>query len=221
MPSSQQLFDDEDPVTGAGVTAEPRSWEQLRDEAKECRACPLWEPATQMVFGEGPVRARVMLVGEQPGDQEDRQGRPFVGPAGEVLDRALVDLGVGRDTLYVTNAVKHFKFEQRGKRRIHQTPNGSEAKACHPWLRSELVLVRPELVVLLGATAAKSLLGPRFRLTQQHGVPVPSPYDGYVTATIHPSAVLRVPPERRDEAFDGMVEDLRASFALLDARPPR
>ncbi|CAN5552581.1 UdgX family uracil-DNA binding protein [soil metagenome] len=209
------LFDDDDVGTVQETPVEPRTWEQVRGDALGCRACPLWEPAGDTVFGEGPVPTRVMLVGEQPGDQEDRQGAPFVGPAGEVLDRALAELEVDRSQLYVTNAVKHFKFEQRGKRRIHQTPNASEVKACHPWLQSELALVRPELVVLMGATAAKAILGSGFRVTKQHGVPVTTPYRGQFTATIHPSAVLRVPADRRDETYAGMVEDLRASFALL------
>lgn len=206
------LFDD--PQGGPGPAGD-RDWDEVRRDAVGCRACPLWEPATQMVFGEGPVPARVMLVGEQPGDHEDREGRPFVGPAGEVLDRALAEIQVERSELYVTNAVKHFKFEQRGKRRIHQTPNAGETKACHPWVASELSLVRPGLVIALGATAAKSLLGSGFRVTKQHGVAVPSPHANLVTATIHPSAVLRVPPEVRDETYEGMVADLRASFALL------
>lgn len=205
------LFDDSD-IPGP---EEDRDWDEVRRDALSCRACPLWEPATQTVFGEGPVPAPIMLVGEQPGDQEDQQGRPFVGPAGDVLDGALVDLEIDRTELYVTNAVKHFKFEQRGKRRIHQTPNAGEAKACHPWLTSELALVRPKLMVLMGATAAKSVLGSGFRVTKQHGVAVPSAHADFVTATIHPSAVLRVPAEARAETYDGMVADLRASFDLL------
>ncbi|HEX2576897.1 MAG TPA: UdgX family uracil-DNA binding protein [Aquihabitans sp.] len=209
------LFDDDATGPPAGPSDAAASWDEVRDEADGCRACPLWEPATQTVFGEGPVPAAVMLVGEQPGDQEDQRGRPFVGPAGAVLDRALAELDVDRGGLYVTNAVKHFKFEQRGKRRIHQTPDAGEVRACHPWLDSELALVRPRLVVLLGATAAKALLGSGFRVTKQHGVPVPSPHAELVTATVHPSSILRGPPERRQPAYDGMVDDLRASFALL------
>jgi len=209
------LFDD-----GAGRPEGPgdlggRSWDQVRADADRCRACPLWEPATQVVFGEGPLDAEVVLVGEQPGDQEDREGRPFVGPAGGVLDRALDAVGVDRAGLYVTNAVKHFKFEPRGKRRIHQSPTAGETRACHPWLDAELALVRPRLVVLLGAVAAKSVLGSSFRVTQQHGVPVDSPVADLVTATIHPSAVLRAPADRRDGAYEGLVADLRASLALL------
>jgi DNA polymerase len=193
---------------------EPRSWEQVRDEALACRACPLWEPAGDTVFGEGPVPAPIMLVGEQPGDQEDRQTRPFVGPAGRILDDALAAAELERSELYVTNAVKHFKFVQRGKRRIHQTPTAGEAKACHPWLRSELDLVRPELLVLLGATAAKAVLGSSFRLTRHRGEAVESDAAAVVTATIHPSAVLRVDPGQRDEYFAGFVADLRRAREL-------
>ncbi len=185
-------------------------------EAAGCRACPLWAPATQTVFGEGPVPAPVMLVGEQPGDKEDLAGRPFVGPAGHVLDEALAEVGLERSGVYVTNAVKHFKFVLRGKRRIHQTPTAAESAACRPWLTSELGLVQPRLVVLLGATAAKSLLGPGFRLTRCHGEPVPSDAADFVTATIHPSAVLRA-GDRRAEAMAGLVADLAASVALLAA----
>jgi uracil-DNA glycosylase len=194
--------------------AEPRSWDEVRDEALDCRACPLWEPAGDTVFGEGPVPAPIMLVGEQPGDQEDRQTRPFVGPAGKILDEALAAAELVRSDLYVTNAVKHFKFEQRGKRRIHQTPTAGEARACHPWLRSELDLVRPDLLVLLGATAAKAVLGSKFRLTQHRGEAVESDAARIVTATIHPSAVLRTEPEQREEYLAGLVADLRTAREL-------
>jgi uracil-DNA glycosylase len=193
---------------------EPRSWEAVRDEALDCRACPLWEPAGDTVFGEGPVPAPIMLVGEQPGDQEDRQTRPFVGPAGKILDEALDAAELVRSDLYVTNAVKHFKFEPRGKRRIHQTPTAGEVRACHPWLRSELDLVRPDLLVLLGATAAKAVLGSKFRLTQHRGEAVESDAARIVTATIHPSAVLRTEPEQRDEYLSGLVADLRTAREL-------
>ena len=193
---------------------EPGSWEEVRDEALACRACPLWEPAGDTVFGEGPVPARIMLVGEQPGDQEDRQTRPFVGPAGKVLDDALAEADLDRADLYVTNAVKHFKFVERGKRRIHQTPTAGEAKACHPWLRAELDLVHPELLVLLGATAAKAVLGSKFRLTQHRGEAVPSDAAPSVIATIHPSAVLRAESAQRDEYLAGLVADLRTGRKL-------
>jgi DNA polymerase len=193
---------------------ESRSWEEVRDEALECRNCPLWEPAGDTVFGEGPVPARIMLVGEQPGDQEDRQTRPFVGPAGKILDDALAEAQLERSGLYVTNAVKHFKFTPRGKRRIHQTPTAGEVKACHPWLGAELALVRPELLVLLGATAAKAVLGSKFRLTQHRGEAVESDAAPVVTATIHPSAVLRTEPGQRDEYFSSLVADLRTAREL-------
>ncbi len=192
------------------------TWDELVARAQRCRACPLWEPATQLVFGEGPVPARAMLVGEQPGDREDVDGRPFVGPAGGVLDRALAAADIGRSEVYVTNLVKHFKFEQRGKRRIHQTPNATEQVACVPWLGAELDVVRPDLLVLLGATAAKRIVGSSFRLTRHHGEPVESDAAPWVTATIHPSAVLRA-QDRSQELFDGLVGDLRASFDLLAA----
>jgi DNA polymerase len=194
--------------------AEPRSWDEVRADALACRACPLWEPAGDTVFGEGPVPARIMLVGEQPGDQEDRQTRPFVGPAGKILDQALAEAELDRSALYVTNAVKHFKFQQRGKRRIHQTPTAGEAKACHPWLTAELQLVQPELLVLMGATAAKSLLGSSFRLTQHRGEAVECDAAPVVTATIHPSAVLRTDPAQRDEYLAGLVADLRTARSL-------
>jgi uracil-DNA glycosylase family protein len=181
----------------------------LRKEAAGCRNCPLWEHATQTVFGEGRARAALMLVGEQPGDQEDKQGHPFVGPAGHVLDRALDAAGIDRTGLYVTNAVKHFKWEPRGKRRIHQRPNTGEIKACHPWLEGEIAAVKPELVVAMGAVAAQSLLGPSFRLTKHRGEFVDSLFGPLVTATIHPSAILRAPSDDRDAQFDGFVQDLR------------
>ncbi|MBI2710484.1 MAG: UdgX family uracil-DNA binding protein [Actinobacteria bacterium] len=208
-------IDDESPAGTFGPADGTQSWSELAGQSLRCRACPLWEPAGPTVFGEGPVPADVMLVGEQPGDHEDRAGRPFVGPAGHVLDEALREVGLERSAVYVTNAVKHFKFVPRGKRRIHQTPTAGESAACRPWLRAELSLVRPQLLVLLGATAAKSILGPGFRLTKQHGVPVPSDAARHVTATIHPSAVLRAPPGERDEALAGLVADLEASLALL------
>jgi len=204
------LFDDP-----SGGAAEPRDWAEVASEASQCQACPLWREATQTVFGEGPVPAEVMLVGEQPGDVEDTEGRPFVGPAGRVLDEALREAGLERSGLYVTNAVKHFKFQMRGQRRIHQTPTAAESAACRPWLHTELDLVRPRLLVLLGATAAKAVLGPKFRVTQCHGEAVDSPAAEFVTATIHPSAVLRVPADQREAARAGLVADLAASGALL------
>jgi DNA polymerase len=165
--------------------------EALRAAACNCRACDLWQPATQTVFGEGPPDAGMVLVGEAPGDREDREGHPFVGPAGRELDRALQDVGIDRDAVYLTNAVKHFKFEQRGKRRIHQRPDAKQIKACRPWLCAELDVIGPEVLVLLGATAAKALLGSTFRLMAQRGQPLDSDLAPIVIATIHPSAILR------------------------------
>src|SRR4051794_13589586 len=167
----------------------------LREAAAGCRGCHLYAPATQTVFGEGRASSRVMMVGEVPGDREDREGHVFVGPAGRELDKALDALGVARADVYITNVVKHFKFEERGKRRIHQTPKKLEVDACLPWLRAELALVKPEVLVILGATAAKALLGSKFRLTQNRGRPIESDLAPHVTATIHPSAILRAPDD--------------------------
>ena len=185
----------------------------LRKAARGCEGCELYRDATATVFGEGPAHAKVVLVGEQPGDREDIEGHPFVGPAGTLLDRALVEAGIDRDEVYVTNAVKHFKWKPapRGKRRIHQQPSRTEVVACRPWLVAELDVIEPEVVVALGATAAKSLLGPSFKLTQHRGERLDPPEEfGGVTmmATVHPSAVLRAPD--RDEAYDAFVADLRA-----------
>jgi DNA polymerase len=206
----------------------------LRRSAAECRGCPLFREATQTVFGLGEPSARLVLVGEQPGDQEDRRGRPFVGPAGRVLDRALAEAGIDPDDAYVTNAVKHFKFHlrERGRRRMHETPTMRETGACRPWLVAELRLVAPDLVVALGATAGKALLGSGFRVTRQRGRLLPFPGDDASTAavwrealgdagirllaTIHPSAVLRA--EDRDEVYAGLVADLRVAARALDGR---
>ena len=178
--------------------------------AHECRGCDLYKTATQVVFGEGPKAARVMFVGEQPGDQEDRQGEPFVGPAGALLDKALEDAGIPRNQVYVTNAVKHFKWEPRGKRRIHKKPRMSEIKACRPWLEAELRAVKPAVVVCLGATAAQSVMGPQFKLMANRGQVFPSDMADHVVATIHPSAVLRAPDsEGRREAYEMLVADLK------------
>ncbi|KAB8188832.1 UdgX family uracil-DNA binding protein [Nonomuraea phyllanthi] len=180
----------------------------LRRAAAGCEGCDLFRNATQTVFGEGPQQARYMLVGEEPGDQEDRQGHPFVGPAGRVLDKGLVEAGIEREDVYLTNAVKHFSFTLRGKRRIHQKPTAAEITACRPWLDAELALVRPEVVVVLGATAARALLGREFRVTHHRGEPVPLG-DALAVATVHPSSVLRAPD--RDEAYAGFLADLRAA----------
>jgi uracil-DNA glycosylase len=173
---------------------------KVRDAAAGCRACPLWKRGTQTVFGEGRRRSTIMFVGEQPGDQEDRTGRPFVGPAGRELDRALAEAGIERGEVYVTNVVKHFKWEPRGKRRIHKKPNASEIGACRPWLETEIALVRPAALVCLGATAAQALLGRDFKVSQQRGERVESPLAPIVTATIHPSAILRAPDTAAREA---------------------
>jgi uracil-DNA glycosylase len=186
-----------------------RALPALRDAVQRCRGCDLYRNATQAVFGSGPVSAEYMLVGEQPGDAEDRAGEPFVGPAGQLLDRALVEAGIDRGSAYVTNAVKHFKWKARGPRRIHDKPSWSEQVACRPWLEAELELVAPRVVVLLGATAAQALLGRQFRVTRSRGVPLESNVADRVVATIHPSAVLRA--DDREDAFAGLVADLRVA----------
>jgi DNA polymerase len=182
---------------------------QLREEAVNCTHCPLYGPATQTVFGEGPEDAWLVLIGEQPGDSEDRAGHPFVGPAGRMLDRALLQAGITRADAYVTNAVKHFKFEQRGKRRIHQRPNAAEIRACRPWLDAELRLVKPSVVVTLGATAGRALLGVSFRISQRRGTVVDWGDGLRLVPTVHPSALLRIPDaDDQREAFEAMVADL-------------
>ena len=190
---------------------------RLREAAAGCRGCHLWQGATQTVFGEGPKRARIMLGGEMPGDREDREERPFVGPSGRELDRALEAAGIDRGDLYVTNVVKHFKFEERGKRRIHQTPRKGEIDACSPWLDTEIKLVRPVAVVALGATAARALFGARFRLTQHRGELVESELASVAAATIHPAAIVR---QRDDEARSlerqAFTDDLRAVAVAVD-----
>ena len=189
---------------------------RLREAAAGCRACPLWQTGTQTVFGEGRAPAEVMLVGEQPGDQEDKQGRPFVGPAGRVLDEVLELAGVERGGVYLTNAVKHFKWEARGKRRIHAKPTWSEQMACRPWLEAELAAVRPRVLVCLGATAAQSLLGKQFRVTKERGRWLESDLAEYVTATIHPSAVLRQrDSDSRRRELAGLVADLKLVASVL------
>jgi uracil-DNA glycosylase len=188
------------------------SWQELNDEAASCTRCDLYQRATQTVFGEGQTGASIALIGEQPGDHEDKQGRPFVGPAGRILDRALAEADLGRDDLYVTNAVKHFKWTERGKRRIHQRPNGSEIRACRFWLDGELGAIRPRLVVLLGAVAGEAMFGSRYRVGEHKGKAEEASlgsWRGLVVGTIHPSAVLRGPDqEGRDRAYAGLVADL-------------
>jgi DNA polymerase len=199
--------------TAAAFMPETISLRALRQAVQRCQGCPLYANATQAVFGEGAKTAGVMLVGEQPGDQEDLAGAPFVGPAGKLLDRALEEAGIDRKKTYVTNAVKHFKWKARGKRRIHDKPSWTEAMACRPWLDAEIAIVKPRALVLMGATAAQSILGKSFRLTQHRGEAVESDLAELVTATIHPSAVLR--GENREEMFGELVDDLRFVAASL------
>ena len=196
-----------------------RSLDDLRKAARRCQDCPLWANATQTVFGAGDPNARVMLVGEQPGDEEDKKGLPFVGPAGRLLDRALEAAGVEREHLYVTNAVKHFKWQARGKRRLHKTPAQREIDACHQWLEREVQSVKPHVIVALGATAAKAIIGPQFKVSQQRGRFVESPLAPHVFATFHPSALLRLREEEEKEAaFEQLVKDLKLIKKAL-ARP--
>lgn len=187
----------------------------LREAAAGCRGCHLWQVGTQTVFGEGARTAAAMFVGEQPGDQEDRAGKPFVGPAGRLFDEALEAAGIDRTSVYVTNAVKHFKWTARGKRRIHQKPNAGEVAACRPWLDAELEVVQPRVLVLLGATAAQALLGRQFRVTQHRGELLESELAEAVTATVHPSSILRGEPEEREANFGAFVDDLRVVANLL------
>jgi uracil-DNA glycosylase len=204
----------QDPLFGP----ETRSLDELRTEAAGCKACDLWKTGTQTVFGEGSEDAEIVFVGEQPGDKEDLEGRPFVGPAGQVLDDGLEAAGVDRSLAYVTNAVKHFKWTARGKRRIHQKPNAAEIAACRPWLEGELAVVQPKVLVVLGATAAQALLGRQFRVTKQRGVPVESDLAPYVVATVHPSSILRQETEEdRAAAMKAFVADLKVVAKLLEA----
>ena len=221
-------------MTENGIASPPAGvgLDGLRAAAAECWACELWEPATQTVFGEGPETARIVFVGEQPGDQEDRKGEPFVGPAGRLLDRALGDAGIDRRDAYVTNAVKHFRFQPTPKRRIHQTPGPEHIRACRPWLEAEFAVLQPEVVVCLGATAAKALISPSFRITKERGRLMPwtppgirpagvddadegAPHQMWMLATTHPSAVLRIPDENRAQAYDDLVTDLRVVAGAL------
>jgi DNA polymerase len=195
--------------TGDNIEA---AWEALRDEAMSCTRCPLYKDATQTVFGEGPVDARLMFVGEQPGDQEDLAGKPFVGPAGQMFDRAMAEAGVDRARVYVTNAVKHFKYELRGKRRIHSKPGAGEIKACRWWIEQELALVKPRVTVALGATAARSLFGKTMAIGSNRGQALAMPDGGEAWITVHPSYLLRLPDEAaRKEEFARFVADLKAA----------
>jgi uracil-DNA glycosylase family protein len=205
--------------TAAPLVPPRPSLSSLREAAAGCRACPLWQRGTQTVFGEGVRTARVMFVGEQPGNDEDLAGKPFVGPAGKLLDRALEQAGIDRRGVYVTNAVKHFKWEPQGKRRIHAKPNAAEIAACRPWLEAELEVVKPDVLVCLGATAAQALLGRQFRVSQERGRFVPSPLAPHTMATVHPSSILRVPDdETRHAEMERFVADLAHVAAVLRAR---
>ncbi len=205
--------------SAADFLPEYRTLATLREAAAGCRGCPLWTRGTQTVFGEGPKRARVMMVGEQPGHEEDLAGKPFVGPAGRVLDRALEAAGIARGDVYVTNVVKHFKWGAKGKRRIHAKPNRMEIAACLPWLEAELDIVKPAVLVCLGATAAQALLGPKFRVTKQRGQWVPARWAPHVMATVHPSAILRAPDDAaRHAEMERFVADLKRIPPVLAAR---
>jgi uracil-DNA glycosylase len=201
--------------SAADLIPEKATLDELRERAAGCKACHLWERGTQTVFGEGAKASEVMFVGEQPGDQEDLAGRPFVGPAGRLLDDALEQAGIDRSKVYVTNAVKHFKWQPRGKRRIHQKPNWSEMAACRPWLDAELAMVKPRILVCLGATAAQGLLGRDFRVSRQRGELIESPLAPYVMATVHPSSILRAADEERREQMAEFVADLTKVASLL------
>jgi DNA polymerase len=203
--------------TAARYLPDPLTLESAREAAASCRACELWKTGTQTVFGEGSRRARVMLVGEQPGHREDLEGHPFVGPAGGVLDRALEAAGIDRGKTYVTNVVKHFKWEPRGKVRLHKKPNSKEIAACRPWLEAEIELVKPRVLVALGTTAAQALLGAGFRVSREHGRFVPSSLAPYVTATVHPSSILRQRTDQeREQAMASFIDDLRRVRDALD-----
>src|SRR3954464_9808173 len=201
--------------TAAPLVPDRPSLKKLKEAAAGCTACPLHETGTQTVFGEGLTKARVVFAGEQPGDQEDLQGKPFVGPAGKLFDKALEDAGIDRSQVYVTNVVKHFKWQARGKRRIHQKPNWSEVAACRPWLEAELEVIEPRVLVCLGATAAQALLGRDFRVSRQRGELVESDLAENVVATVHPSSILRADDETRDLEDQALVRDLEVVAKLI------
>jgi uracil-DNA glycosylase family protein len=204
---AQKLFETDG--TAAPLIPERPTLKKLTKAAAGCTACPLHETGTQTVFGEGSPKAEIVLVGEQPGDQEDLAGKPFVGPAGRLLDKALEEAGIDRKLAYVTNVVKHFKWQPRGKRRIHQKPNAAEMAACRPWLDAELSLLKPKVLVCLGATAAQALLGRQFRVSKDRGIPVESDLAPVVMATVHPSSILRAEDEDREREMEMFVSDLR------------
>ena len=207
--AQQSLFDE----TAAPLIQTRPTLKKLKEAAAGCKACPLWKTGTQTVFGEGSPKAEVMFVGEQPGDQEDKAGRPFVGPAGKLLDKAMDEAGIDRSLAYVTNVVKHFKWKAQGKRRIHQKPSWSEIAACSPWLETELAVVKPRVLVCLGATAAQALLGRQFRVTQHRGEPIASDLAPVVIATVHPSSILRADDQEAELAK--FVSDLKTVAAHL------
>src|SRR5438067_4402292 len=212
---SQLQIDGEGDSNAAPLVPDRPSLKKLREAAAGCKACPLWESGTQTVFGEGSARADVVFVGEQPGDREDVEGRPFVGPAGQLFDRALVAAEIDRSQVYVTNVVKHFKWKPQGKRRIHQKPNWREIAACRPWLDAEVAVLKPRVLVCLGATAAQALLGRDFRVSRQRGELVESPLAPKAIATVHPSSILRA--EDRDLQFKEFVRDLEKVAELINA----
>lgn len=212
--SGEKVSQEGDEVWSPAPVPPTTSLRELSAAAKACTACPLYKNATQTVFGEGPKDARMILVGEQPGDYEDVKGRPFVGPAGQLLDRALDEAGINRDEVYVTNTVKHFKWEPRGKRRIHQKPSSRDIAACRPWMEAELRAVKPDVLVCLGSTAAQAIFGPQFRVTRQRGEIMPSTFASKTVATVHPSSLLRAPDEEtRAREYAKFVDDLRVALA--------
>ncbi len=196
--------------TAAPLVPSKPTLKKLKVAAAGCEACDLWKTGTQTVFGEGKQTSTVMFIGEQPGNSEDLQGRPFVGPAGGLLDRALAEAGIDRSKVYVTNVVKHFKWEPRGKRRIHKKPNAMEIRACRPWLEAEIKVVKPRAIICLGSTAAQAVIGPKFKVSSQRGTFVPSPLAPFVTATVHPSSILRAPSDEvRHAETERFIEDLK------------
>src|SRR3989440_8454938 len=217
IPIREMRTNDEEYVRPA-TPPDTSSWSQLREAARDCTACHLYKSATQTVFGEGPKRTPIMLVGEQPGDYEDVAGKPFVGPAGKIMNRALEEAGIDRKKVYVTNSVKHFKWEPRGNRRIHQKPNSREVAACRPWLEAEWRLVKPKLLVVLGATAGQAIFGPSFRVTRERGKVLSSQFAPKVVATVHPSSLLRQPDEEsRRREYKNFVADLRVAVKAAGA----
>ena len=206
-------------TSAADYLPDKRTLPVLRDASKKCKGCDLWAKGTQTVFGEGASHAKVLFVGEQPGDKEDLSGKPFVGPAGALLDKALVEAGIDRKEVYVTNAVKHFNWEPRGKRRIHKKPSAMHIAACRPWLDAEIAAVKPRVIVCLGATAAQALLGKTFKVTQRRGELIPSDLAPYILATVHPSSILRAPDEEsRHEELADFIQDLNQVSKALESR---